>query len=220
MFNRKVVLLLPRDVVKKKLIDYNAMKLVQVNGKEDWKPMARGYMVHCKSEGILAQCNTEIRGFYNYYSMTNNVSTLGKRFGYIMEYSMYKTIAQKLNSSVSKIIKRFFKDKDFVISYTDAKGQSKCRVFYNEGFKKKDPKDAKCDNISNTNILPFPSLIERLKAEQCEVCGAPGKTVMHQVRTLKSLTGKNEWERIMLNMHRKTLAVCPECNAKIHDDEH
>ena len=39
---------------------------------------------------------------------------------------------------------------------------------------------------------------------------------MHHVRALKDLTGKNEWERIMLKMHRKTLAVCPECNAKIH----
>ena len=221
MFNRKVVLLLPRDVVKKKLTEYNAVKVVQMNGKEDWKPKARGYMVNCKPEDILAQTNTEIRGFYNYYSIANNVSTLCKRFGYIMEYSMYRTIAQKLRISVSKVIKKFHKEKDFIISYTDVKGKSKCRVFYNEGFKKKAPKqDTKCDNIPNTNILPFPSLIERLKAEQCEVCGATGKTVMHQVRTLKTLTDKTEWERIMLKMHRKTLAVCSECNAKIHDYEH
>ena len=33
MFNRKVVLLLPREVVKNKLIDYKAMRL--------YKPMAR-----------------------------------------------------------------------------------------------------------------------------------------------------------------------------------
>jgi len=220
MFNRKVVLLLPRDVVKKKLTDYNAVKLEQVNGKEDWKPKARSYMANCKPEDILAQTNTEIRGFYNYYSIANNVSTLCKRFGYIMEYSMYRTLAQKLNISVTKVIMKFRKENDFIISFIDAKGRNKCRIFYNEGFKKKDPKDdTKCDNIPNTNFLPFPSLIERLKAEQCEACGAYGKTVMHQVRTLKSLTGKNEWERIMLKMHRKTLAVCPVCNAKIHSYE-
>jgi hypothetical protein len=203
-----------------KLTGYNAVKSVNTNGKEDWKPKARTYMVGCKPEDILAQTNTEIRGFYNYYSMANNVSTLCKRFGYIMEYSMYRTLAQKLNISVSKVIKKFSKEKDFVINYTDAKGRSKCRVLYNEGFKKKEPKtDAKCDNIPNTNFLPFQSLIERLRAEQCEVCEAHGKTVMHQVRTLKSLSGKTEWEQIMRKMHRKTLAVCPECNAKIHDYE-
>ena len=217
MFNRKVVLLLPREVVKNKLIDYKAMRVIQTNGKEDWKPKARSYMMNCKPEDIVAQFNKEIRGFYNYYSIANNVSTLCKRFGYIMEYSMYKSIAKKQSSSVRKIKKKYSKDKDFVISYTDAKGQCKCRVFYNEGFKRKDAQcDAKCDIIPNTNFLPASSLVERLKAEQCEVCGAHGKTVMHHVRALKDLTGKNEWERIMLKMHRKTLAVCPECNAKIH----
>lgn len=221
MFNQKVVLLLPRDVVKKKLLAYDAAKIIQTNGKEDWKPKARRCMVNCKPQDILAQTNTEIRGFYNYYSIANNVSTICKRFGYIMEYSMYRTLAQKLNISVSKIIKRFSKGKDFIISYTDTKGKSKCRVFYNEGFQKKEPKcDVNCDNVPNTNILPFPSLIERLKAEQCEVCGAHGKTVMHHVRTLKTLTGKNEWEQVMLKMHRKTLAVCPVCNVKIHNHEH
>lgn len=217
MFNRKVVLLLPREVVKNKLIDYKALRVIQTNGKEDWKPKARSYMMNCKPEDIVAQFNKEIRGFYNYYSIANNVSTLCKRFGYIMEYSMYKSIAKKQSSSVRKIKKKYSKDKDFVISYTDAKGQCKCRVFYNEGFKRKDAQcDAKCDIMPNTNFLPASSLVERLKAEQCEVCGAHGKTVMHHVRALKDLTGKNEWERIMLKMHRKTLAVCPECNAKIH----
>ncbi|MCC8085694.1 MAG: group II intron reverse transcriptase/maturase [Clostridium sp.] len=221
MFNQKVVLLLPRDVVKKKLLAYDAAKIIQTNGKEDWKPKARRCMVNCKPQDILAQTNTEIRGFYNYYSIANNVSTICKRFSYIMEYSMYRTLAQKLNISVSKIIKRFSKGKDFIISYTDTKGKSKCRVFYNEGFQKKEPKcHANCDNVPNTNILPFPSLIERLKAEQCEVCGTHSKTVMHHVRTLKTLTGKNEWEQVMLKMHRKTLAVCPVCNAKIHNYEH
>lgn len=37
---------------------------------------------------------------------------------------------------------------------------------------------------------------------------------MHHVRTLKELKGKNDWERKMLYMHRKTLVVCAECNAK------
>lgn len=94
MFNRKVVLLLPREVVKNKLIDYKAMRVIQTNGKEDWKPKARSYMMNCKPEDIVAQFNKEIRGFYNYYSIANNVSTLCKRFGYIMEYSMYKSIAK------------------------------------------------------------------------------------------------------------------------------
>ncbi|WP_246368540.1 HNH endonuclease, partial [Phocaeicola faecicola] len=49
----------------------------------------------------------------------------------------------------------------------------------------------------------------------CELCGKHGEVVMHHVRTLKELKGKNDWERKMLYMHRKTLVVCAECNAKI-----
>ena len=109
---------------------------------------------------------------------------------------------------MAQMIKKLRKSKDFIIPYIDKKGQKKVRVLYNEGFKRKTAKDyAQCDNIPNTNISPYPSLVERLKAERCELYGAEGKTVMHHVRTLKDLKVENEWEQQMLKKHRKTLAV-------------
>ena len=45
--------------------------------------------------------NAEIRGLYEYYKLANNVSVLNK-YKYIMEYSMYKTFANKYNTSVKK----------------------------------------------------------------------------------------------------------------------
>lgn len=69
---------------------------------------------------------------------------------------------------------------------------------------------------SEHKISPYPSLVERLKDERCELCGAEGETVMHHVRTLKDLKGENEWEQQMLKKHRKTLAVYESCNTKIH----
>ena len=219
MFNGKVVLLLPRDVVRKRLQSYNAITVIQVNGKEDWKPKSRGAMTNCNPEDILAKVNSEIRGFYNYYAVAQNISTLGKRFGYVMSYSFYCTLAQKLNISTPKVIKKYREGKDCVVRYTDAKGRERCRILYNEGFKKKEPTtDAKCDNLPNPFVISTLSLIERLRAEVCELCGAKGKTVMHHVRTLKTLTENTEWEKAMLQMHRKSLAVCPNCYAHIHDN--
>lgn len=219
MFNGKVILLLPREVARKRLLSYNAMTIIQVNGKEDWKPKSRGAMNNCKPEDILAKVNSEIRGFYNYYAIANNISTLGKRFGYVMSYSFYCTLAQKLNISYPKVIKKYREGKDCVIRYTDAKGRERCRMLYNGGFQQKEPTaDAKCDNLPNPFVISSPSLVERLKAEVCELCGAKGKTVMHHVRTLKTLTENTAWERAMLQMHRKSLAVCPNCYAHIHDD--
>jgi group II intron reverse transcriptase/maturase len=218
-YSKTVEIKIPQDAIKKKLLAYDVVQIKKHNEKEVWKPKARPEFNHNDDLEILERYNSEIRGLYNYFGIAKNCSKQMSNFGYIMEYSMYKTFAKKLSSSATKVIKKYSKEKDFIISYTDAKGRSKCRVFYNEGFKKKDSKDVKCDNIPNTNFLPYPSLIERLKAEQREVCGANGKTVMYQVRTLKTLTGKTEWEQMMLKMHHKTLAVCPACNAKIHGHE-
>ena len=216
-FNGRIVLNVSNETVRQKLLDYDAVYIKQVKGKEVWKPKTRSYMIGMKPEDILAQYNAEIRGFYNYYSIANNISYLGNSFGFNMKYSMFKTIAQKQNMTMAQMIKKLRKGKDFIIPYIDKKGQKKVRVLYNEGFKRKTAKDyAQCDNIPNTNISPYPSLVERLKAERCELCGAEGKTVMHHVRTLKDLKGENEWEQQMLKRHRKTLAVCETCNAKIH----
>jgi hypothetical protein len=216
-FNGRIVLRVANEVVKKKLLDYNAISVGQANGKEVWKPKSRSYMTGMKPEDILAQYNAEIRGFYNYYSIANDIAYLGNSFGYNMEYSMFKTIAQKQNSTLGKTIKKLRKGKNFIISYVDNKGQKRVRVFYDGGFKRRTAQSyAQCDNIPNTNISPYPSLIERLKAEKCELCGAEGKTVMHHVRTLNDLKGANEWEQLMIKRRRKTLAVCETCNAKIH----
>ena len=216
-FNGRIVLRVANEVVKKKLLDYSAISVGQNNGKEVWKPKSRSYMIGMKPEDILAQYNAEIRGFYNYYSIANDIAYLGNSFGYNMQYSMFKTIAQKQNTTLAKAIKKLRKGKDFVVSYEDSKRRKKVRVFYNEGFKRKTANIfAQCDTIPNTNILPYPNLIERLMAEMCELCGTEGKTVMHHVRTLKDLKGANEWEQLMLKKHRKTLAVCETCNAKIH----
>lgn len=218
-FNGRIVLNVSNEVVKKKLLDYNAITVGQANGKEVWKPKTRSYMIGMKPEDILAQYNAEIRGFYNYYSIANNISYLGNSFGFNMEYSMFKTITQKQNSTLAKTIKKLRRGKNFIISYVDNKGQKRVRVLYNEGFKRKTAQVyAQCDHIPNTNITPYPSLIERLKEEKCELCGIEGKTVMHHVRTLKDLKGANEWEQVMLKRHRKTLAVCETCNAKIQNN--
>ena len=101
-FNGRVVLTLPIETVKKKLKEYDAISFEQANGKEIWKPKSRSHLTAMQPHDILAQFNWEIRGFYNYYSIANNVSATCSKFGYIMEYSMYHTIAGKTNSTVKQ----------------------------------------------------------------------------------------------------------------------
>ena len=42
------------------------------------------------------------------------------------------------------------------------------------------------------------SLIDRLKAQKCELCGATDNLVMHHVRKLGELKGKENWEKLMI----------------------
>ena len=56
------------------------------------------------------------------------------------------------------------------------------------------------------------SLAGRLKSGQCEMCGAsPVKVYMHHVKRLKDLNADNEFDELMLQKRRKSLALCPKC---------
>ena len=58
------------------------------------------------------------------------------------------------------------------------------------------------------------SLLHRLKNGICELCGVETKEiVMHHVRRLKDLKGETEWERVMLRIRRKSLALCSALGA-------
>ncbi len=217
-FNGAVVLTLNSAVIQKKLTEYNALEVRNIDGKDIWWSKPRRYMTPMKPEDILAQYNAEIRGLYNYYSLAANVSKECASFAFIMKMSMLKTLGWKLNTSARKVRQKYQKDKEFVIPYNDAKGKQKYRVFYNEGFKKRNAQfDVDYDKLPQTMYVPYPSLVERLKDGRCELCGKEGKVVMHHVRTLTKLKGNNEWEKLMLKRHRKTLVVCEDCNSMIQN---
>lgn len=216
-----VMLHVNMDTAKNKLLEYDALRMSQERKKTVWKPKPRAFMIGKKVEDIVAQYNTEIRGFYNYYAIANNISDIGNSFGYIMEYSMYKTIAQKLNLTMVQAKLKFLRDKKFIVPFKDAKGATKYRIFYDGGFKRKTAyRNSLVDIIPNTWHIPKPSLMERLKEGVCELCGSNGNITMHHVRNLRQLKGDTPWNAKLIKQNRKTLAVCESCNYKIQTNEH
>jgi hypothetical protein len=66
-------------------------------------------------------------------------------------------------------------------------------------------------------------LIQRLQADQCELCGSSDRVQVHHVRKLADLkqrwAGRKEkpaWVTSMIAMQRKTLMVCHACHVSIH----
>jgi group II intron reverse transcriptase/maturase len=214
----RVVLEVSSLTIKKKLLDYKAMKLTSHNGKEIWKPKARYSLKDGDDLEILDKYNSEIRGFYNYYSIANNSSIL-HHFKYIMEYSMYKTFCTKYRTFIPKLLRKYRVGKDFCVKFKTRDGREKMRVFYNEGFKRKTVTGTVgCDNLpDDRRYLASTSLMDRLQAGKCEICGKDDALMeMHHVRKLKDLKGKSYWESLMISRQRKTLAVCRDCHRKIH----
>jgi len=219
-FGHVPVLYLNFETMRKKLFDYKAARIAVVNGKEVWKSIVRTYMIDLDDLEIVSQFNAEIRGFYNYYSIANNSPAINS-FYHIMSYSMYKTFARKYKSSVKKILTKYKKGGTFKVAYENKKGKMLYQSFYHEGFKRKKNAGAtSCDTIPRTVTITGGrnSLMERLKLQVCELCGATDKLEMHHVRKLKDLTGKSDWEKRMIARRRKTLAVCSKCHAKIDPD--
>lgn len=216
--NGSVLLHVSMDTAKAKLLEYGALRIAKEGNQDIWKPKPRGFMIGNKVEDIVAQYNTEIRGFYNYYAIANNISTIGHSFGYIMEYSMYKTIAQKLNLTMSQTKLKFLKDKKFIVPFTGKNGEVRYRIFYDGGFKRKEPFNGSIvDYIPNTAFVPKLSLMERLKTGTCEICGKKGNLIMHHVRNLNQLKADSPWNAIMIKKRRKTLAICESCNEVIQN---
>lgn len=208
-----VRLYVPHDKWFGKLRQYGALKIFKdEDGKERWKGLHRGFLMNRAEAEIIGRFNSEIRGLYNFYRLADNVSVLNK-FYFIMEMSMLKTLAAKFNSSVKKMIVKYSHDGVIGADYPTKTGMKRCE-FYHDGFTKKEEA-----LLGDIDVLPEyrryekpNSLAARLKAGVCEACGANTEEIhMHHVKRLKDLTGKTEFERLMMKKRRKSLALCPTC---------
>ncbi|MBQ9234648.1 MAG: group II intron reverse transcriptase/maturase [Lachnospiraceae bacterium] len=220
----KVFLYVPKEKWMAKAMEREAVEVKrdEVTRREAWRPMPRKELMNLNDAEIVTRFNSEIRGLYNYYMIAENVGVLHKYY-YMARYSMLKTLAGKHRTHVSEIKKRYMKSGILRIPYTTNTGPKVCE-FYHDGFRKQ---QRGYENISD--ILPTYkkydtrfTIINRLKAGKCEICGCDADyLIMHHVRTLKQLTGKDIYEQKMLEIRRKSLALCPNCYSEYsHAWEH
>jgi hypothetical protein len=70
-------------------------------------------------------------------------------------------------------------------------------------------------------LQPALTLLERLLANECELCGSDQQIEVHHLRALQDLrqpgrAEKPAWVKAMAARHRKTLVVCHECHVGPH----
>jgi len=80
-------------------------------------------------------------------------------------------------------------------------------------------------SINETETVPIWSgrseVVERLLAQQCELCGCSENIEVHHIRKLADLDSngqspKPEWAKRMAARRRKSLVVCQRCHNQIH----
>ncbi|MFV1366804.1 reverse transcriptase domain-containing protein [Mycolicibacterium elephantis] len=185
----KCFLYMPKEKWINKLIELNALRIV--DGKR-WKPQRRPHLLNLEDLEILSVYNSEIHGFYNYYKLAINVSSL-HAFNHIMKFSMAKTFSNKYGLTTAQVFKKYNKNGKFTIQFETKKG-TKERVYYDKGFRKSAEinKGSSVDMDEKPNTFIYSSrssLIQRLLANKCEWCGTENVAIeVHHVRSLIFLT--------------------------------
>ncbi len=175
---------------------------------------------------IVAQYQAEYRGIVQYYRMAYNLHTLGE-LKHTIEVSLVKTLARKYKTTCTKIYRKYgttikTDDGDRKVILVKYERPSKPPlVTYFGGVSLKWNKWASVDG-KQTNLIwsSRSELVERLTAQECELCGAQDKIEVHHIKKLADLKRKSstklEWQNRMIARNRKTLIVCQKCHNSIH----
>jgi group II intron reverse transcriptase/maturase len=215
--NGRIRLGVPAEVVRAKCAPY----------MRDGEPIDLPARIHDSEYSVVAQYQQEYRGAVEYYQLAHNLHTFN-RLRWAMEGSLAKTLARKLEISVRRVYHRFQRT-----IQTDRGPRKVLQVVVERSEGKRSlvthwgaitlarRKDAVLNDDPPRVWNARTELLERLLADECELCGSHEDVEVHHVRHLKDLQRKGRgkpprWVEEMVSRHRKTLIVCRACHLRIH----
>jgi group II intron reverse transcriptase/maturase len=214
--NGSVGLRVPNSIIKDHCLKY----------MRSGKPIHLTQRVNDDAYSIVSQYQAEYRGVVQYYRMAYNLHTLSllKR---VTELSLVKTLAKKFKTTCQKIYKRYratidTKDGTYrVLQITvERDGKLPLKTYFG-GVSLQWNKWAKIDDNQANHIWNGRSeVVQRLLAQECEICGATDNIEVHHIRKLADIKQQGckerpEWMKKMSARRRKTLVVCRQCHEKI-----
>lgn len=215
--NGSIGLRVPKEVIKTKSAKY----------RQRGKAVHLTQRVNDHAYSIVSQYQAEYRGIVQYYRMAYNLHTMSylKRN---IELSLVKTLAKKYKTSCQKIYKKFgttlttdegtFKVLEIVVPRPD-------KPPLRSHFGAVSLKWNKWVAIDDSNVVNIwnqrSEVVERLLAQQCELCNSTESIEVHHIRKLADLKQKGQgdcpkWVSKMRARRRKTLVVCLKCHQDIH----
>ena len=215
--NGTIGLFVPASVVEAKCLRYMR------KGKAIHRPELLGESDYT----IVTRYQQEYRGIVQYYLHTYNLHWFNK-LHWVMESSLLKTLAAKHKTTVMAMVRRY---KTTLLTAT---GKTLKGLEVRVERAEKPPLIAQFGGISLTR-QPFAvlddqppqvwsgrtELLQRLLADECELCGSRENVEVHHIRKLADLNQKGRkerprWVKEMIAGQRKTLVVCRDCHMAIH----
>jgi group II intron reverse transcriptase/maturase len=205
-----------------------AAKRYQRNGKPIHEPI----LLEHSDTHIISTFQARFRGLAEYYKYAADRRKLGK-LKHVMETALTKTLANKYRTSVAQIYRKY-KGTRMVGGYTyktlqvqvPTKTGTGCIYWGAVPLKVVTAGVGTLDDIKRwdaTILSTHTDLIQRLQADQCEICGSQNNCEVHHIRKLDDLKkrwkGRKEkpvWVKRMIALRRKTLIVCRKCHDDIH----
>lgn len=188
------------------------------------KPAPRIQLLNHSLHDIITAYGLELRGLYNYYAPAHNVSARLYPLKWVMNQSLCKTLAAKLNISVRQAAKRFrYEGQAVGLGYiTERPGRKPLHATFGTHSMRHQPFSPRPDlDQLRLTYHPRTQLVDRLNANQCELCGATQHIEVHHIRAMKDVKERPEdWAKLMAAIRRKTLVVCRDCHHKIHTGQY
>ena len=214
--NGTVTLRIPREVIDKWKQKY------QEKGKITHNPK----LLADSDYDIISRYNSELLGLVNYYTMAINVSGLSG-VKWVMETSLVKTLANKHRQPITWVYQKYKTKSPEGVTCLQVQIDREGKKPLIARFGGKPINYQKLANIVETTpqiLTSRTQLVERLLADECELCGSTTNVEVHHIKSIKELIQKYRkrgtempwWIKRMAEMYRKTLVVCAKCHDQIH----
>ena len=196
------------------------------------KPHREGSLCNSSIPEIIDTYQGRFRGLANYYLFATNRFQLG-RVSYIMTQSLVQTIAGKMNLSYRQVWKEYRTHRVIdehryrVLQTTVEKKNGTVREIFWGAISLKREKPSQDHPIQDQiNFYYYAigrsDLVQRMLADECELCSHKGDCEVHHIRRLSNLRNrwrgrktKPKWVELMIARNRKTLVVCKTCHQQI-----
>lgn len=206
-------------------------KLLEIENRYKRGPKAhhRAELTNDSDFDIVSKYGAEFRGLVQYYKLARNIRKLGK-VERTIRLSLLKTLANKLRTTVKDVWVRY-KYKHTTsdngtrmgLRVTVQRGDKSTLVarFGETPLKRQNNAIIQDEKPSWTRLVKRTELIQRLMADECELCGQKDVDV-HHVRALKDVNSPGRKSVpahvfVMAARKRKTLVVCKKCHHAIHN---